>query len=111
MIEEECEIESPLIRLQQLIQGLRVEFVVAEIEGGVDGLERLKVDIELLFLVVVRHDGACVDDQPVGRHLCSSTLVKRIPWPGVQALCSYYLRRTLRSCFGHMLEAWPPFYR
>lgn len=60
---------SLLVRLKQLIERLCMEFVVAEIQGGIYGFERLKVNIELLFLAIVRHDGSCVDDQSIGGHL------------------------------------------
>jgi hypothetical protein len=44
-----------------------VEFVVAEVQGGVDGLEGLEVDVDFLLLAVVCHDSACVHDEPIGR--------------------------------------------
>ena len=48
---------------------LGVELVVAQVEGGVDRLEGLEVDVHLLLFVVVRQNCAAVDDQTVGRHL------------------------------------------
>ena len=42
-----------------------MELVVAQVERGVDGLERLKVDVDLLFLPLVRDDGPAVNDQAV----------------------------------------------
>lgn len=39
-----------LVRLQQLAEGLCMEFVVAEVERGVDGLEGLEVDVDLALL-------------------------------------------------------------
>mmetsp|Transcript_14226 Transcript_14226/g.24090 ORF Transcript_14226/g.24090 Transcript_14226/m.24090 type:complete len:221 (-) Transcript_14226:134-796(-) len=56
-----------VVGLQQLIQSLCVEFVVAEVQGGVDGLEGLEVDVDFLLLAVVCHDSACVHDEPIGR--------------------------------------------
>jgi len=44
-----------------------VKFVVAEVERGVDGLERLKVDVYLAFLSLVGDDRSAVDDEAVFR--------------------------------------------
>ena len=46
-----------------------MELVVTEVERGVDGLEGLEVDVDLLLLALVRDDGAAVDDQTVGGDL------------------------------------------
>ena len=74
----------PLIRLQQLIQCLSVELVVAEVQGGVDGFEGLKIYIELLLLVVLRHDGPRVDDQAVRRHLFQPIALSQESLPGLR---------------------------
>lgn len=47
---------------------LGVELVVAEIEGRVDGLERLEINVDLLLLSLGRDDGTAVDDETVGWH-------------------------------------------
>ena len=60
---------SPVVRFQQLVQRLCVELVVAEVKGGVDGLEGLKVDVQLLLLPILCQHRASVHNQPVGRHL------------------------------------------
>ena len=45
---------------------LCVELVVAEVQCGVDGPERLEVDVDSLLLAVVCEDCAAEDDQTVG---------------------------------------------
>lgn len=47
---------------------LCVEFVVTEVQGGVDGLERLKVDVDLLLFALLCHDGATVHHQTIWWH-------------------------------------------
>ena len=44
-----------LVIHEQLIQGLGVELVVAQVEGRIDGLERLEVDIHAPLLALVGH--------------------------------------------------------
>jgi hypothetical protein len=39
-----------------------VEFVVAEIKRRVDGLERLKVNVDLLFLSFIRDNSSAIND-------------------------------------------------
>ncbi|GIX66397.1 CPSF A subunit region protein [Babesia caballi] len=56
-----------VVRLQQLLQRLHVELVVAQVERGVDWLEGLEVQRDSLFLPVVRDDRSAVEHQPVGR--------------------------------------------
>ena len=46
-----------------------MELVVAKIQGGVDGFERLEVYIQLLFFAVLCDNSACVYDEAIGRHL------------------------------------------
>ena len=58
-----------VIRFQQLIERLGVEFVVAEVKRRVDRFEGLEIDIHFLFFPFLRYDSACVDDQSIGRHL------------------------------------------
>jgi len=53
------------VRLHQLLQGLCVELVIAKIERCVDGLEGLKVDVDLFLLAFVRDDGAAVDNETI----------------------------------------------
>lgn len=45
-----------------------MELVVAEVKRGVDGLERLKVKVDLLLLAFVCEDGATVDNKTVRWH-------------------------------------------
>lgn len=47
---------------------LGVEFVVAEVERGVDGLEWLEIPAHLLFLTLLCDDRATVQHQPVRGH-------------------------------------------
>ena len=42
-----------------------MKLVVTEIEGGVDGLEWFKVDVDLAFLAVFGNDSAAVNDESV----------------------------------------------
>jgi hypothetical protein len=46
-----------------------VELVVAEVQRGVDGLEGLKVDVDLAFLAFGGDDFAAIDDEAIGRNL------------------------------------------
>lgn len=55
----------PLIRLHQLTESLGVELVIAQVERCIDWFERLKVDVHLLFLALVRDDRPRVDDQAI----------------------------------------------
>lgn len=45
-----------------------MELVVAEIERGIDGLEWLKVDVDLPFLAFGCDDFSTVNHQAVGRN-------------------------------------------
>lgn len=45
-----------------------MELVVAEVQGGVDRLKRLKVDIDFLLLAFLCHNGATVHNQTIGWH-------------------------------------------
>lgn len=47
---------------------LGVELIVAEVQGGVDWLKRLKVNIDFLLLAFLGHNGATVHDQTIGWH-------------------------------------------
>ena len=58
-----------LVRLQQLAECLSVELVVTEVQGGVDGLEGLEVDIDLALLAFGSDNFTAVDDQAIRRHL------------------------------------------
>lgn len=42
-----------------------MEFVVAKIEGGVDGLEGLKVDVHLLFLPLCGKDSPAINHEAI----------------------------------------------
>lgn len=59
----------PVVGLKELVQGLCVEFVVAKVQRRVDGLEGLKVNVDLLLLAIVSHDCAAVDHEAVGGDL------------------------------------------
>ena len=54
-----------VVLLHELDEGLSVKLVVAEIQRGVDGLERLKVDVDHLLLALVRQNGATVDNEAI----------------------------------------------
>jgi hypothetical protein len=58
-----------LIRFEQLAQGLGMELVVTEIQRRVDGLEGLKVDIDLALFTFCSDDFTAVDDKAIGRDL------------------------------------------
>ena len=60
---------KPVVIGQQRCQGLSVELVVTQVERGVDWLERLKVNVDLLLLALIGDDSAAVDDEAVGRNL------------------------------------------
>jgi hypothetical protein len=47
---------------EKFVQVFRVKFVVAEVERGVDGFEGFKVNIDLFFLSLIRHNCATVND-------------------------------------------------
>ncbi len=53
---------------QQGRQGLGVELVITQVERGVDGLERLEIDVDLLLLALLGHDGTTVHNKAIGRH-------------------------------------------
>ena len=57
-----------VVRLEQLIQGFSVKLVVTQIQRRVDGLEGLKVNIQLLLLAIVGHNSARVYDQSIWRN-------------------------------------------
>ncbi len=42
-----------------------MELVVTEVEGGVDGFEGFKVDVDFTFFAFVCDDGTAVKDEPV----------------------------------------------
>jgi hypothetical protein len=46
-----------------------VELVVTEVEGGIDGLEGLEVDVDLALLAFGGEDFTTIDDKAVGRDL------------------------------------------
>jgi hypothetical protein len=58
-----------LVRLEQLAQSLSVELVVTQVERGVDGLEGLKVDVNLALLSFRSDNFTTVDDQAIRRDL------------------------------------------
>ena len=45
-----------------------VEFVVAEVERGIDRLERLEINAELLFFAFSGDDGTAVQHEAIVRH-------------------------------------------
>lgn len=52
---------------QQLAEGLRVELVVAQVQGRVDGLERFKVNVDFALFALVGEDLAHEQHEAVGR--------------------------------------------
>jgi hypothetical protein len=56
------------VRFEQLRKGLRVELVIAHVQGGVDGLVRREINIDLLFLTLVSDDSTAVDDKSSRRN-------------------------------------------
>lgn len=58
-----------LVRLEQLSESFGVELVVAKIQRGVDGLERLKVDVDLALLAFLGEDFTAVDNEAVRGNL------------------------------------------
>lgn len=69
-----------VVIFKKRVESLCVKFVVAEIERCVDGLERLKVNIDLLFFAFVRHDGSTVHNKTVWWH-CSQCVSWNITQP------------------------------
>ncbi|KAI3478310.1 hypothetical protein L1887_59786 [Cichorium endivia] len=53
------------VGLEELAERLCVELVVAEVERGVDGLEGLEGEVDLLLLALVCEDGAAVNHETV----------------------------------------------
>ena len=53
---------------EESVSYLCVELVVTEVEGGVDGLERLKVNGHLLLLALVSDNGATVQHKAILWH-------------------------------------------
>ena len=62
------ESESVVIS-QQSSQSFGVELVITKIKRGVDGLERLKINVDFLLLALLGDDGAAVDDETIGGDL------------------------------------------
>ena len=58
-----------LIGLKKLTQCFSVELVVTKVEGGVDGLERFEVDVNLALLSFRGDNFTTVHDQSIGRDL------------------------------------------
>mmetsp|Transcript_43083 Transcript_43083/g.87117 ORF Transcript_43083/g.87117 Transcript_43083/m.87117 type:complete len:426 (-) Transcript_43083:275-1552(-) len=56
-----------VIVVQQLVERLCVELVVAQVQRRVDRLERFKVDVHLALLAVFGDDEAAVEHETVGR--------------------------------------------
>lgn len=60
---------EPLVGLEQLRKSLGVELVVAQVQGGVDGLEGLEVDVDLALLAFLGQDFTTVQDKAVRGNL------------------------------------------
>ena len=58
-----------LISLEKLTQCFSVELVVTKVEGGIDGLERFEVDVNLALLSFRGDNFTTVHDQSIGRDL------------------------------------------
>lgn len=55
-----------LIGFKQFAQRLGMELIVAQVKGGVDGLERLEIDVDLAFLALGSDNFTAVDNEAVG---------------------------------------------
>ena len=55
-----------VVRLEELIERFSVKLVVAKVEAGVDGLEGLKVDVDLLLLALLSDNSAGVHNKAIG---------------------------------------------
>lgn len=53
---------------EERCERLCVKFVIAQVQGCVDGLERLKVDSDLLLLILICEDSSTINDEPISRH-------------------------------------------
>jgi len=51
---------------EKLLEGLSVEAVITHVQGCVDGLERLEINTDLLFLALISEDGADKKHKAVG---------------------------------------------
>lgn len=58
-----------LVRLQQLTQRLGVELVVTKVQGSVDGLEGLEIDVNLSLLSFGGDNFTTVHNQSIGGNL------------------------------------------
>ena len=56
-----------LVRFQELAQCFGVEFVVTQIQRGIDGLERLEIYVDLSLLALGGDDFTTVDNQTIWR--------------------------------------------
>ena len=54
-----------LVGFEEFAEGFGVEFVVAQVEGGIDGLEGLEVDVDFSFFAFRCDDFSAVDDQSI----------------------------------------------
>ncbi len=68
---------------------LGVELVVAEVQGGVDWLKRLKVDIDFLLLAFLCHNGTTVNNQTIGWHWQERKVRGQQIRPGVYQVSLY----------------------
>lgn len=91
---------SLAVGLEQFAERLCVELVVAEVQGRVDGLERLKIYVDLFLLAVLRQDGTRVQHQAIGGDLRSA-----ITW------CLVLRVQKALSCLQSVQAVWwaPPY--
>lgn len=54
-----------LVGFEEFAESFGVEFVVAQVEGGIDGLEGLEVDVDFSFFAFRCDDFSAVDDQSI----------------------------------------------
>ena len=89
---QQAERDLLVVRLQKLIQRLCMEFVITQIQRCVDRLERLKVNVDLLFLALVCQDCTSVHHQPIWRDLSDKYILACILCERMSASSTWTVR-------------------